>query len=455
MNIKVEKTNREHYLFDNKMLIRLLIPLFCEQLLAIFVGMMDSIMIAQVGEAAVSGVSLVDQIMVLFINAFAALATGGAVVTGQYLGKGNKSQACRSVTQLTWFVTILAAIITVMLYGGKSVIMKYVFGQISADVYSNANIYYMIVAASVPFLALYNCGAASFRAIGRSIVPMVISILMNIINVVGNAIFIFGFHSGTEGVAIPTLLSRVFAAVVVTIMLLNQKEVIHLEKTIKFRPDWSMIGKISSVGIPNGLENSMFQLGKIIVLSLVSTFGTYAIAANAVCSVLAIFQIIPGVAINMAVISVISQCVGLGDYEQVVYYHKKFLKLTYISLFIVAGLIVLGLPIIFKLYHLSPETEAVSRQIMYLHSICCVLIWPVSFTLPSTFRACGDAKSCMIISIISMWVFRIGACWIVAKYMGFGVFGVWVAMIIDWLFRSTCFIIKYFRGSWKKTALVS
>lgn len=453
MNTKSK--DRSYYLFDNKALIRLILPLLCEQLLAILVGMADSIMIAQVGEAAVSGVSLVDQIMVLLINAFSALTTGGAVVTGQYLGKKDKKNACKSVTQMVWFITLCALVITVLLYAGKYLILHGIFGEIEADVMGHANTYLMIVSASIPFLALYNCGAATFRAMGNSMVSMIVSVIMNVINVVGNAILIFGMHFGTEGVAIPTLISRMIAAFIMVILLLNQDRMLHMEKTLRFHFDWRMIKSILSIGVPNGLENSMFQLGKVIVLSLVSTFGTYAIAANAVGNVLIIFQIIPGMAMSLAVTAVISQCVGAGDYEQVKYYHKKLLILSYIFVAITTLLILAFLPWILKFYNLSEITAKITTQIVYLHGICAMFLWPLSFILPSTFRASGDAKSCMIISIFSMWVFRIAASWILGKYMGIGVFGVWIAMIIDWVFRSICFVIKYFRGTWKKKALVS
>lgn len=453
--MKKQHKDRSYYLFDNKALIRLILPLLCEQLLAILVGMADSIMIAQVGEAAVSGVSLVDQIMVLLINGFAALTTGGAVVTGQYLGRKDEENACRSVTQMVWFITMCACVITVVLYAGKYVILHGVFGKIDADVMQHANTYLMIVGASIPFLALYNCGAATFRAMGNSVVSMTVSVIMNLINVVGNALLIFGLHFGTEGVAIPTLVSRMVAAAIMTVLLLDQNRVLHMKKSIHFRFNWGMIRKILSVGIPNGLENSMFQLGKIIVLSLVSTFGTYAIAANAVSNVLAIFQVIPGLAISLAVTSVVSQCVGAGDYEQVKYYNKKLLLLSYVCMTVVSLVIIALLPFIVDLYNLTQITAQTTTQIIYFHGICCILIWPLSFILPATYRAAGDAKSCMMISIISMWLFRIIASWIFGKYLGFGVFGVWIAMIVDWAFRAVCFVIKYFRGNWQRKALVS
>lgn len=448
------KTDRSGYLFDNKALVALIIPLIIEQLLAVLVGMADSIMIASVGEAAVSGVSLVDQIMVLLINIFAALATGGAVIAGQYLGHQKKEAACDSATQLVWFITICAVVITVIVYGCKHMILHGIFGQIEADVMYHADIYLMIVTMSIPFMAMYNAGAAIFRAMGNSRVSMKVSIIMNIINVGGNALLIYGFHRGTEGVAIPTLVSRMVAAVIIIVLLCDEKQTLHIRKTWHYRADWKQIGKILKVGVPNGLENSMFQLGKILVLSLVSTFGTYAIAANAVGNAIALFQILPGMAINLAVTTVIARCVGAGDYEQVKYYNKKLLIITHISMAVMVSGVFSMLPIILKAYNLSDITAETTKQIIYFHGISGILIWPVSFTLPATFRASGDVNSCMVISMISMWVFRIGFSYILGKYMGLGVFGIWVAMVIDWIFRALCFVIRYFSGKWKKQALV-
>ncbi|WP_138262152.1 MATE family efflux transporter [[Clostridium] hylemonae] len=448
------KTDRSGYLFDNKALLALIIPLIIEQLLAVLVGMADSIMIASVGEAAVSGVSLVDQIMVLLINLFGALATGGAVVAGQYLGQKNQKQACRAATQLVWFITVSAVVITVIVYACKFFILHGVFGRIEQDVMGHANTYLMIVTASIPFMALYNGGAAIFRAMGNSKVSMQVSIVMNIINVAGNALLIYGFHRGTEGVAIPTLVSRMVAAVLIIALLVNQTRTLHIEKTLRYRPDWRLVKKILSIGIPNGLENSMFQLGKILVLSLVSTFGTYAIAANAVSNAVALFQILPGMAMTLAATTVIARCVGAGDYEQVRYYNKKLIMITHICMVVTVGAIFLILPFILKAYHLSDLTAGVTKQILYFHGISAILVWPVSFILPATFRASGDAKACMYISILSMWIFRIIFSYILGKYMGLGVFGIWVAMVIDWIFRVICFAIRYFRGSWKKKAIV-
>ena len=451
---KKQKIDRSHYLFDNKALTALIIPLIVEQLLAVLVGMADSIMVANVGEAAVSGVSLVDNIMVLLINIFAALATGGAVVAGQYLGQKREKDACIAAKQLIWFIFLCSVGITAIVYLGRNFILHSVFGAIDADVMSSANTYLMIVTASIPFIALYNGGAAIFRAMGNSKVSMQVSIVMNVINVAGNAILIYGFHRGTEGVAIPTLVSRMVAAILILGLLCNQTRVLHLEKTLRYHLNGSMVKRILNIGVPNGLENSMFQLGKILVLSLVSTFGTSAIAANAVSNAVALFQILPGMAISLAVTTVISRCVGAGDYEQAKYYTRKLLKITYCCMAVTVALIFAVLPLIMKVYNLSAGTSAESEKILLFHGSSAILVWPIAFNLPAVFRASGDVRYSMITSIVSMWIFRIAFSYILGKYMGIGVFGVWIAMIIDWCFRAILFVYRYFSGKWQGRSAV-
>ena len=451
---KKQKIDRSHYLFDNKALTALIIPLIVEQLLAVLVGMADSIMVANVGEAAVSGVSLVDNIMVLLINIFAALATGGAVVAGQYLGQKREKDACIAAKQLIWFIFLCSVGITAIVYLGRNFILHSVFGAIDADVMSSANTYLMIVTASIPLIALYNGGAAIFRAMGNSKVSMQVSIVMNVINVAGNAILIYGFHRGTEGVAIPTLVSRMVAAILILGLLCNQTRVLHLEKTLRYHLNGSMVKRILNIGVPNGLENSMFQLGKILVLSLVSTFGTSAIAANAVSNAVALFQILPGMAISLAVTTVISRCVGAGDYEQAKYYTRKLLKITYCCMAVTVALIFAVLPLIMKVYNLSAGTSAESEKILLFHGCSAILVWPIAFNLPAVFRASGDVRYSMITSIVSMWIFRIAFSYILGKYMDIGVFGVWIAMIIDWCFRAILFVYRYFSGKWQGRSAV-
>lgn len=436
------------YRFTNKDLRKLIIPLVIEQFLQLSVGMIDSIMVASVGEAAVSAVSLVDSVFILFINVFAALATGGAVVAGQYIGMKKSEEGCRAAWQMILFVGALAAVVMAACYVFRGFILNVIFGDISEDVYSNCKTFLMIVCASIPFIALYNGGAAVFRVMGNSKISMQMSLLMNGINLAGIAIMIYGFHFGIEGAAIPTLVARMVAAVIILKRLCNENLPIHLIRPFKLKFDLKMLKRILRIGVPNGVENSMFQLGKILVLSLVSSFGTASIAANAIGNAVSMVAVIPGMAMSLAMLTVISQCVGARDYEQVRYYTKKLIKITYVMLFVFNIMVILSLPLLLDIYGLSAEATMLGGKIIIYHSICAVLIWTPSFTLPYVLRASNDVAPTMIISIISMWVFRVVFSYILGGTLGMGLFGVWIAMTIDWLFRGICFIIRYKREKW-------
>jgi len=438
----IEKS-RENYIFTNKSLMALIIPLMVEQLLAVLVGFADSIMVASVGESAVSAVSLVDSVNILLLNIFAALATGGAVVAGQYIGQGRSDKACKSGEQLIVLVTFVSIVIMVIMYAGKGFILNVVFGNIEPDVANYSNTYMVIVFASIPFMAIYNSGAALFRSMGNSRITMNISILMNLINVVGNAICIFGLHMKVEGVAIPTLISRAVAAIIIVLLLRNESLIIHISKPFRYKYDKKMISNILRIGIPNGVENSMFQLGKILLLSVVAGFGTASITANAVGNTVSSFGILPGAAIGLGLITVVSQCVGAGDFEQVRYYTKKLLKYTYVSLVGINILIILATPFLIGIYHLSEETVYLANKVIIFHAINACFLWPISFTLPNALRASNDARYTMKVGVFSMWTFRIGFGIFLAKYMNFGMFGIWVSMIIDWIVRSIFFTIRY------------
>lgn len=440
------------YRFSNRDLKKLIIPLVIEQFLQISVGLMDSIMVASISEAAVSGVSLVDSVFILFINVFSALATGGAVVAGQFIGRRDPESGCRAAWQMIMFIGVLSILVMAACYIFRNFILNTVFGDIDADVMHNSRVFLLIVSASIPFIALYNAGAAVFRVMGNSRIAMNMSLLMNGINLAGIGILIFGFHLGVEGAAIPTLVARIFAAVVILRLLCDRKRLLHIPRPFCFRPDTFLLKRILYIGVPNGIENSMFQLGKILVLSLVSGFGTAAIAANAIGNYIAMFQILPGLALGYTMITVVSQCVGARDYEQVRYYTKKIVILCYISMMIFSAIVVLSLPLVLRVYGLSEQASHYARQIIIYHAACSVIVWPLSFTLPCTLRASNDVGVTMLISVVSMWVFRVVFSYILGLYLHMGVFGVWVAMTIDWLFRGVFFSIRYHRQKWMEKA---
>ena len=440
-------------IFSNRYLVRLLWPLFVEQFLLFAVGLLDSVMVASVGEAAVSAVSLVDSFMVLIITVMTALATGGAVVVGQFLGQQKFENANKAANQLIVFSILLSLAIIIVMYAGRTLLLSVVFGDIEADVLHYCNVYYLIVAASIPFIAVYNSGAALFRSVGNSKTSMKISIMMNTVNVAGNAVMIYGLHCGVEGVAVPTLVSRIAAAAAITVLLKNPERKIHINKGFSLRPDWNYIKKILRIGVPNSVENSMFQLGKLILLSMISGFGTASIAANAVGNAVSMVAVLPGMAMGYGVVSVISVCVGAGDYLQVRFYARKLMKWVYAAMFISNAAIILALPYIIRIYGLSDETAELAVRIIMINCVSAVFIWPLSFTVPNVLRAAGDVRYTMIIGVISMWVFRILFAVVVSRFMGACVTGVWAAMIVDWAVRSVFFCIRYRGGKWKHSAV--
>lgn len=436
------------YRFSNSDLRKLIVPLVVEQFLQFSVGMITSIMVASIGEDTVSAVSLVDSVFILFISLFSALATGGAVVAGQYIGMKRQEDGCKAAWQMLMFVALSAVAVMALCFLFHNFILDTVFGDISAGVRSNAKTFLLIADASIPFIALYNGGAAIFRVMGNSKISMKTSLLMNGINVVMIAIMIYGLGMGVEGAGIAILTARVVAAVIILKLLHNDQLTLHLKRPYVWKFDRKLLMRILKIGVPNGLENSMFQLGKLLVLSLISSFGTASIAANAIGNAVAMFGVVPGMAMNLAMVTVISQCIGARDFDQVRYYTKKLMKICYAMLIVFNIGVLILLPLILDIYGLSDEATRLGRMILIYHSFAAMLIWAPSFTMPYVLRAANDVAPTMIIAIISMWVFRVISSYILGGWLGLGVFGVWIAMSIDWLFRAVCFVIRYKREKW-------
>ena len=444
-----KKEEAQGTIYSNADLKKLILPLIMEQLLAILVGMLDTVMISGVGEAAVSGVSLVDNINILIIQVFSALATGGAVVAGHALGQRNEEAAGRSAWQMVLFLLYTSLVTTIILIGWHRTILRVIFGQVEAAVMDSAATYLIITGISICPLALYNGCAALFRAMGDSKTTMYISLLMNLMNLIGNAVLIFGFKMGVAGAAISTTFSRTVAAGIIVYLLFQKDRVICFKKRVTARLNMEQIKRILYIGIPNGLENSLFQLGKILLLSLVSTFGTSAIAANAVCGTITNFNVLPGMAIGMAILSVTSYCIGAGDYEQAGYYTKKLMRLTSVCMIVVSLIMIFSCRKILLIYHLTPETEELAVQVIRFHAVMCMFAWVPSFSLPNTLRAAGDVIWTMAIAIASMWVFRIGTAYFFSNVFRLGLIGIWIAMTIDWMFRGICYEIIFHRRNWK------
>lgn len=443
----------EGMLFSKENLRMLLFPIIAEQLLSYLVGMADSVMVASAGEAAVSAVSLVDSISVLFINIFTALAAGGAVAAGQCLGRRDSERARRSAEQLIVLLAVISGGITALLIIFQTGVLQLLFGSSDVAIRTDCEIYYHIVMLSVPFIALYNGGAALFRTVGNSRVPMRISLMMNGINICGNALLVYGFRMGVAGVAIPTVISRGAGMVLILALALKKDFSLNLRRLHHYRPEPHLIHNILSVGIPGGIENGMFQFGKLILMSLVSTLSVAEITANAIGNTMGSLHCFIGISANTAQTAVVSRCVGAGDYRQARWYMRYFLRFVYLTQGVVNLVLALAVPLTLRIYGVTADTGRYAMQIMLLHGISSALLWPPAFMLNAGMRAAGDSRFAMIISSVSMWLCRVGGAYFFILVCGVNVFGVWVAWIVDWLFRMAFFIPRYRGHVWESKAL--
>ena len=432
----------------------LIVPLIAEQFLAITIGMVDTMMVASVGEAAVGAVSIVDSISHLMVQLFASFATGGAVVASQYLGRKDQVSANESAKQLFILSLSVATLLLILCMPIRKNIISFIFGSIEADVLQNSTVYFSYILLSLPFLASYNACAALFRSMGNSKVSLIVSTLMNITNIVGNAYFIFTLKMGVAGAGLATLLSRMLAATIMIILISNKSNIIFIHKIWKFEWHWHKVKKILQIGIPTGIEGSIFHIGRLMVQSFIASFGTVALAANAISNSVASLANIPGRGINMASITIIGQSLGAKRPEMATFYGKRLLFMAYVSIALITIPLFILAPSVVQIFNLSAEATILASNIIRTAMVASTLIWPFSFTIPNFLRAAGDVKYTMVVSMFSMWVFRVGSSYVLSFYLGFGVYGVWFGMYIDWLCRGIFYIIRFSRGKWKTKKVI-
>ena len=453
-------------LFTKKDLQKLIFPLVLEQFLAMTIGACDTVMVSSTGEAGVSGVSLIDQLTQLFIQLFAAFATGGAVVSSQYLGHKSDEKARSAAKQLLTISAFVALGLIALCLPLRRFILNLIYGGAGEEVMQNALVYFVWILLSFPFLAVYNSCAALYRSMGNSKVSLKVSLVMNLTNIAGNAVLIYGAKIGVAGAGIATLTSRIVAATVM-IYLLSRPAVksegrIYLEKLWKIEIRFDMIKKILKVAIPSGIENSVFHIGKILVYSFMSGFGLAAIAANAITNTIASFSNIPAQAIGLASVTVIGQCIGADEKTQAKSYGRKMMKEAYIGMFVVASAIFLFCPFLVRAFNLSDEARSLATGVIRTCMVANIFFWPMSFTMPNILRASGDAKFTMVVSNISMWLFRVLFSFLISKYLlykfpentSIALYGLWLGMYIDWIFRGLCFGIRFHRNHWLEKKVI-
>ena len=436
-------------LFSNESLKAMIIPLFLEQLLVMLVGMADTLVVSYAGEAAVSGVSLVNQFNTIFIYLFTALASGGAVVISQYIGRKSNDDAGESASQLLSFSTIFSMLIAVLVLIGNERMLRMMFGKVEDSVMEACITYLRISAYSYPALAVYNSGAALFRSMGKTSVTMYLSVASNIINVIGNLIGVFVFHAGVAGVAYPSLIARTFSAVVITVLCFQRKNEVFYRCKWIFQWNGDFMKHILKIAIPNGMENGVFQLVKVALSSIVALFGTYQIAANGVAQSIWSLAALAGVAMGPVFITVIGQCMGNGDIKATDDYFRKLTRITLLLSSVWNLLIFLLTPLFMRFYALEPETKQLVILLVLIHNLFNAVAYPFSGALSNGLRAAGDVKFTMYVSVVSTIAVRLLLSWVFGIVLHMGVIGIAIAMVCDWSLRAVIFFWRQKSGKWK------
>lgn len=440
--------------FSNASLMQMIVPLFFEQLLTMMVGIADTFMISYAGDAAVSGVSLVNMFVTIFIYLFTALAAGGAVVVSQYIGSGNRENADCSAGQLLTSAVIISVLLTGMTLAWDRRLLQFLFRKVEPDVMNACVVYLRITALSFPALAVYNAGAALSRSCGRTDLTMKVSIAANIINVTGNAIGIFLLHAGVAGVAYPTLIARIFSAVVMTAVCFDQAQAVSYQwkNILAWRP--AMIRRILKIAIPNGVENGLFQLVKVALSSITALFGTAQIAANGIAQSFWSLAAMIGVTMGPVFITVIGQCMGSGDTEAAEYYFKKLYRMTLAGSIVWNILIFAVTPLVMLAYPLSDEIIYLVILLVFIHNLFNAAAFPASGALPNGLRAAGDVRYTMVVAVASTIIIRFVLSVILGVWMDLGVIGVAAAMCCDWMVRAVLFVHRFHSGQWKKFQII-
>lgn len=444
----------EKIMFSNKDLKRLILPLFLEQLLVILVGLADTFVISFAGEAAVSGVSLVNSFNTIFIFLFTALSSGGAVIVSQYIGRKKKDMAGESASQLLMVSVLfsLGIMILILLIGYP--LMQLLFGKVEKDVMNACMVYLQISAYSYPALAIYNAGAALFRSIGKTSTTMYIAVASNLINIIGNIIGVFVLNAGVAGVAYPSLVARTFSAVVVTVLCFQKTNTVYYKKQWIFHFNTMLLKKILRIAIPNGVEQGIFQFVKVALSSVVALFGTSQIAANGIAQSIWSLAALVCVTMGSVFITVIGQCMGSLDIEQAEFYFRKLLKITILISIIWNAVIFALTPLVMQFYDVTGETKRLVVILVLIHNIFNCIAFPFADPLGKGMRAAGDIKFTMFVSLVTTIGARLLFSLLFAIVMDMGVIGIAYAMCLDWCIRAVIFYIRFRSGKWKQFQLI-
>lgn len=442
-------------MFTNKDLRAMIIPLFIEQFLLLLVGMADTFVVSFVGDAAVSGVSLVNSFNTVAIFLFSALASGGAVIISQYIGSKDNEQAGKAASQLLMFSVVSSVVISVLILVFERPLLNLLFGRVEDDVMAACVEYMRITAYSFPALAVYNAGAAMCRSVGRADVSMYISAFANAVNVVGNIIGVFVLHAGVAGVAYPSLITRTISAVAVTwYCFMHRKTPVRYTLSGIFAWHGSLLKKVLGIAVPNGVENGVHQIVKVALSSMVAQFGTYQIAATGVSQSIWSLAALMGMAMAPVYTTVIGQCMGAGNIEEANYYFKKLNKLTFILSLAWNTAVFAMTPLLLKFFAISDEAKHLVLIMVLINNAINAFAYTYAGPLGSGLRAAGDVKFTMTVSVVLTVAARLFFSALFGLWLNMGAVGVAIGTSMDLLFRGAIFFVRYKNQKWTKFKLI-
>ena len=478
-----ETVRRKYTLFTAKQLLWLVAPIVIEQIFSTSLGFFDSLMVSNMNATqavrsnASNAIGNVDYINNLIIQLFSAFATGGAIVTSQALGAGDRERANKVAKQLLMLVICVSLAVGGVCLALNKPILRLFYGNVDDSTFSYQRTYFYVTAASFPFIGLFNACAALLRAQRKSFSTMASAAISCVVNVGLNAVFLFALGMGVLGAGLATLFCRAIPAVFMLALLGGRDNAVRVRLLERFRFDKAMIRSILRLAVPSGVETALFQLGKLMTNTFVNA-GVYATGAksitgvdeagelihiniqangNAIANQINNFASVVGSGVGTSSLTVIGQSVGAGDPDQVKYYMKRMFVISYIANGICVGTILALMPLLTQLYGYAEEAKAIGRQCLWFCLIFQFFLYPLSFTAPSILKATSDVKYVMVCAVVSMFTMRVSLAFLLTtdRLPGMpelGAMGYWIGMCSDWVLRSVLFSTRLLSGRWRKAS---
>ena len=439
--------------FTNKEMIFFLFPVIFEQLMVALLGISDTFMVsAKLGPTALAGVALVNRLDNFSKQFLLAFAQGGSVVLAQYIGAQNEKYSRISLKSNIQILVGIGTFFMLLMVVFKKQIVTIFFGGAEKEVIEIALRYFTFTVISYPFAALYYAGGSLFRVMGESRIPFISSVAMMSLNLLLKYIFIFHLELGVTGATLSTIISMAVVGFILLIRLTRKKTRVRLTPNWEF--DAGTSAKVIKVAFPNGIEQGLFQLGAILLAGLVSGLGRDAINADQIARNLSPVVACLSSAFGALILMVTGQCLGAGKPDEAVMFKKHIIKLQYVFALCASLIFIIITKPAISIFNVSEQTKEWVYQILVLYNIGTLLVYAPAFTTPSALRGAGDTSFVMIVSGLSMLIFRISVAYLLVKVFDAGVISIWVAMISDWVIQSVIFEIRYRRGKWKRLNVI-